>query len=620
MRSIIGLFGKQWARFSVGQVFMLIAAGAGLMFPWTVRDLFAGVLDSDRIGPLVRSIIVLGSVMLLREVAEYAKRRLLGGVSERIVYRLRERVYNGILIRSLGFFTNESSGDISSTASNDINAVQSGITVALTNLIQQVVVLATVITVLFLIDARLAALVCIFVPPLILLGRILARRSAKTVAKRQRILGEIMGIVQQSVAGIEVIRSYLLEGIASKMHTEKNDQSLKTSDQTVKIAAESTFWSGILGSLFLLTVMGVGGYRVIQGALTGPDLIAFILYSEMVTGPFVQLASLVPEIAKSRTAYARIQNLIEDSSADSTGVAGKNLATRDGFDAAVHFRTSQVSKRSTPLAGGSIEFQNVCFTYDDVNDVLKNTSMTIPYGKTTALVGPSGAGKSTVFRLIPRLYDSTRGTILINGHNIHDLSPVLLRAAIGVVHQDPFIFDMSVADNIRCGSPDASNEEVVRAARLANADEFIGRLEHGYETVVGENGSRLSGGQRQRVAIARTFLKNPRFLLLDEATSALDGVSERAVLDALESLKTGRTTMMIAHRLETILDADSIIVLDSGTVVDSGTHSELMSRCSLYGELYQKAVGVTGAADANAVGVAVNSPGRSKQKPNTQAS
>ena len=580
MKSILGLIKKHWFRFSAGQLGMLLAAAAGLMFPWTVRNLFAGVLESDDARRLYASILVLGGVLFVREVAEYGKRRLLGGVSERIVHVLRERIYSGILIRSLVFFNGHSSGVIASTASNDINAVQTGLTGVLTSLIQQIITLSTVVTVLFLIDAPMALLVCLFVPPLLLVSRILARLSAKTMAKRQRILGEIMAIVQQSIAGIEVIRSFLLEGIASKMHSEKNDQSLVESSQSVKISAASTFWSGLLGSLFLLSVMGVGGYRVIQGALTAPDLIAFILYSEMVTGPFVQLASLVPEIAKTKTALGRITTLIDDVEA----------TQKFGYDASVRFPGSNGGELARPIDGGTIEFRNVSFRYGESTDVLTGASFRIPHGKTIALVGQSGAGKSTLFRLITRLYDPTDGEITISGRNNREIPTSALRSAIGVVHQDPFIFDMSVADNIRCGSPDATIEDVVHAAELANVDGFVRHLSNGYETLVGENGSRLSGGQRQRIAIARTILKNPPFLLLDEATSALDGVAEQAVLDALESLKEGRTTVIIAHRLETIRDADSIIVLHDGSVADVGTHAELIRRCDIYRDLYRSAM------------------------------
>lgn len=569
MRSIGALLFKSRWLFAFGQAAMLAAAAAGLAFPWTVRNLFATVLASGSLVRLLVSVGVLAGVLLLRDLCNYAKRLSLGKVSERVVHSLRDRVYDALLARPLAYFRSRSAGELSSAASNDITAVQSGLTIVLTNLVQQAVVLVTVVTMLFVLDPLLAAIVCLFVPPLLLVGRRMGTLAAQTTERRQRVLGEIMSVVQQSVAGIEVIRSYLLEGRASALHRSLNDRSLEVSVHNVRISAAAALWSGVLGNLFLLTVMGFGGYRVITGHMATPDLIAFILYSEMITGPFVQLATLVPELARTRTAYARIARILEEP-------APTNPTA-----------TAAVAMPATPRPdlGGRIEYDAVSFSYDGRVEALQDVSFAVDEGETVAIIGPSGAGKSTIMRLLPRLYDPTAGSIRTGGLDIATVPVDSLRAAIAMVSQEPFIFDLSVADNIRCGRPDASDAEVHRAAGLANAHEFIDSLAAGYETFVGDAGSRLSGGQRQRIAIARAFLRNPRILLLDEATSALDRRSEASVLEALEELKRGRTTLVIAHRFDTIRNADRVLVVDNGRLVDEGTHEELAARCELYVEL-----------------------------------
>jgi ATP-binding cassette subfamily B protein len=350
--------------------------------------------------------------------------------------------------------------------------------------------------------------------------------------------------------------------------------------------------SSALGSLFLLTVMGIGGLRVIHGAMTTPDLIAFILYSEMITGPFVALASLVPELAKARTAYGRIRRLFEDAPE-----VGRSVAAGEEGDAPIN----EKGKPERRLAG-TVDFSHVSFAYRPETPVLEDVSFRANPGELVALVGPSGAGKSTIFRLLPRLYESGSGSITIGGEDASVVPVEALRSSIGLVSQDPFLFDMTVEENIRCGNPDASFDEVTQAAMRAHAAEFIERLPEGYSTTVGEGGSQLSGGQRQRIAIARAFLKDPSVLLLDEATSALDGRSERIVEEAIQDLAEGRTTIVIAHRLETIRNADKIIVVDHGRIVDEGPHEALIERCSLYQALYRSAEREMPSSDVAAAG------------------
>ena len=567
--------------FLAGQLCMLLAAAAGLAFPWAVRGLFGSILDSGQIRRLVVSVVALGGVLVARDVAIYLRRKLMGRIGERIVFNLRERIYDSLLTRSFGLFAKSDPGEVGSAASNDIHEVQRGLTEVLTGLIEQVVTLGAVISMMFIIEPRLAALILLIVPPTILIGRIMSKRAERTTEKHQRVLGEIMGVIQQTISGIEIIRSYLLEGAARRIYREQNRMSFDASVRNIEIGAAASFWSGLLGNLFLIATMAIGGVLVVSNSLTAPDLIAFILYAEMLAGPFVALSSLVPSVARSRTAYRRIQDLLDQETELFTG------------------------SRHVPDPGsvrGNVEFDSVSFAYDDSCEVLSSVSLVARPGELLALVGPSGAGKSTIARLLPRLYDPVSGAILIDGVDIRSYSRDDLRSLVGLVPQNPYVFNMSIGDNIRCGNPDASEDEIVAAAESAGALDFIQATSDGFETIVGSDAGKLSGGQRQRIAIARCFLKNPRILILDEATSALDGMSETTVTASLSRLYRGRTTIVIAHRLATVTRADRIVVLDGGRVVDSGSHSELHDRCALYHDLaktqFDSVAAVTSAASA----------------------
>jgi ATP-binding cassette subfamily B protein len=296
------------------------------------------------------------------------------------------------------------------------------------------------------------------------------------------------------------------------------------------------------------------------------DLIAFILYSEMVTGPFVALSTRLPELAKARAAYRRITAVLHESTPDPMLRGGRSAGR-------------------LPISPGPIEFRNVRFSYEGVHDALAGASFVVQPGETVALVGPSGAGKSTIIRLIPRLYDPQDGAVAIDGKDLRDIDVGDLRSGIGVVPQDPFLFNMTIAQNIACGNVDATAASIEAAARRAHVTEFTDAMADGLDTVVGDGGSRLSGGQRQRIAIARAFLKNPSILLLDEATSALDTRAEAIVRAALEELRAGRTTFVIAHNPKTFRTADRIIVVERGLVAAIGTHEELMESCRLYRDL-----------------------------------
>jgi subfamily B ATP-binding cassette protein MsbA len=452
---------------------------------------------------------------------------------------------------------------------NDINLVQSGLSSGLTYTIQQVISLIGVTVLLVGIDWVLTLTIFATIPIIMLISKLMGDKI-KTIAKSaQERLAYLTNIISESVSGIDVIKAFVLEQYARGLFQGENNQILSKSLHSIRITAGARLIIGLLNSAFTLIVIGFGGYRVALGHLTPSDLIAFILYAEMVVGPVALLAGIYIEINKALAAFSRIDGIL---------IAPK----------VIQVDRPTVRSGTTQPISGHLEFEQVAFSYDGHRDVLRQIALAAAPGETVALVGPSGAGKSTLVKLIPRFYDPTAGRILIDGQELKDMDLQFVRSQIAIVPQDTYLFGMSIYENIACGRPDATEDEIVQAAHLANAHEFILEQPDGYYTQIGERGARLSGGQRQRIAIARAFLKDPRILILDEATSALDAHSEQKVQDALDKLMQSRTTIIIAHRLSTIQGADKLVVLQDGRVLAVGTHHELLTRCDFYSGLYQK--------------------------------
>ena len=553
-------------QFAVGQIAMLAGTAAGLAFPWAVRDIFDTLFEGHSLQPLFFAIGILAAVSVLREIANLIKNRTLGRVGFNIIRDLRARVYAKLLQLSLDYYSSRNSGEIASSMSNDMNLLQQGLSSGLTFVFQQAISLVVVVVVLVRIDLVLTLTVLVTIPLIILVSQRAGQRVKSISQSTQERLGYLMSIMSESISGIDVIKAFVLENYAIGMFRDENDRVLNKSVQGIKVSTGAGLIVGLLNALFLLVIIGFGAYRVSHGYLSPADLIAFILYAEMVAGPISTLAGLYIEVNRAVAAYGRIEAIL-----------GK--------------RASIESARSARLPGamrGRIEFRDVGFSYDGHRQILTGLNCTIKPGEKVALVGPSGVGKSTLLKLLPRFYDPTAGAVLVDGVDTRDVELEHLRSQIAIVPQETHLFGFSIGENIACGRPGASRDEVVRAARMANADGFICELEHGYDTEAGEGGARLSGGQKQRVAIARAFLKDPRILILDEATSALDTHSERQVQGALDDLMRGRTTLIIAHRLSTIENADKIVVLKDGGILATGTHGRLLETCPFYHDLYRK--------------------------------
>lgn len=552
-------------RFTIGQIAMFLGSGASLAFPWALRELLDTSFTSNDYKSLIFAISFLVVIEVIAGFSNYIKNINLGFISQKVVGDLRVRVYEQLQKMSIDFYKKRNSGEIVSRMTNDINLFQQALTTGLTYILQMAITLLVAVVMLVNMDVMLTVIVFVSFPIMMLVTKLMSAKVKGISKKSQENLSNITAILNQSVSGIGVIKAFGLEKFAKRMFGDENKKWLGNIIKQVKIKARTRMVVDYLRSFQLLLILGVGAYRVFSGDISTGTLIAFILYSQMLSGPVGMFSEIYVEIQRAMAAADRIFEILD-------------------------YRRDIVNPEepiSIENMNGRVNFENVSFSYDVDNEVIKGIDFAIEPGQSAAFVGMSGAGKTTVFNFIPRFYDVSGGSVTIDGIDVRDMDMDELRSKIAIVPQDTYLFEMSIKDNIGCGKPNATEDEIIAAAKLANAHDFIMEMPDKYETVAGEGGTRLSGGQRQRVAIARAFLKNPRILLLDEATSALDTHSERIVQKAIERLMKDRTTLVIAHRLSTIINADVIFVMEKGRIISQGTHSELLDKCERYRDLYR---------------------------------
>ena len=558
-----------WARrrrLTLGLVLMLMNSGAGLVLPWTTKSLLDDVILPGRAEGLAPLAWAVAGATLVQAITSFALSQVLGVAAQRAITDMRRRVEEHVMRLPVRYFDTTQTGVLISRVMNDADGIRNLVGTGLAQLTGGVVTALVALGVLLYLNWQLTAFT---IGVLVLFGGAMgyAFRTLRPLFRdRGKITAEVTGRLNQALGGVRVVKTYTAERREDLVFTKGAHRLFRNIAKSMTgVSAVGSFSSVIVGIIGVITIV-VGGQAILEQRMSVGGLFQYISFTAFLALPVIQIASIGTQITEAFAGLDRIHEIL-------------STTREDAEDA---------SRAPLEDIRGDVAFEDVWFEYVTDTPVLKGVTFTAPAGTTTALVGSSGSGKSTLISLVMAFNRPQRGRVLVDGRDLLSLRLAEYRRHLGVVLQDNFLFDGSVAENIAYGTPHATREEVQRVSRIAHADEFISGFEKGYDTVVGERGVRLSGGQRQRVAIARAILANPRILLLDEATSSLDSESEEKIQDGLRSLRHGRTTFVIAHRLSTIRSADQILVLEGGDIVERGTHQSLIALNGRYKQLYDK--------------------------------
>jgi subfamily B ATP-binding cassette protein MsbA len=527
------------------------------------EPLVAGLSPGEAAGRLV-VVLVLG--LLLKNALSYASSQISVGVQEGLVRDLRTRIFDHLLTLDLGYFQRTRAGQLISGIITEVDQTKTVITASLLSLFQNLVVVAITLVVLSQISLRLTLLTLACVPAMVLLLQTLLKRLRRHARARAHERGEVTSTITERIGAVRLIRAYGEEGRESKRFASQATRYRKQVIRTQRYSSLTSPLTEVFSGFLIIVIIWAGTRPALigLGAPLAPEaIIVFLMAALKLTSPLKTISSYPAAMAVTLASAERVFEILDEPSTE---------ADRPGEGPARFER--------------DLVFDRVSFRYGQGDPVLSDVSFTLPKGRVVALVGPSGAGKTTLADLVPRFHDPTGGQVLMDGVPLTRLTRRSLRSLLGVVSQDTVLLNDTVHANIAYGSPGATRAQVEAAAQAANADLFVAQLPQGYETLLGERGTRLSGGQRQRIAIARALLRDPPILILDEATSALDTESERLVQQAIDRLMAERTVLVIAHRLATVRDADAIVVLDAGRVAERGTHDELFRAGGLYRRLY----------------------------------
>jgi ABC-type multidrug transport system fused ATPase/permease subunit len=564
-RRLLGFLRPYRRTLIVSLVLAWAAMGMTVLIPWLVGGTVDAITRGDRPAILPLAAAILGAGLL--RLALTASRRLVAGrVSLGVEFDLRNRIYSHLQALELGFFDAQQTGQLMSRATVDLQSIRFFLGYGLIFITQNGLTIVLASAVMFAVKPWLAALALAPVPIVVLTAMRYNRRSRPALQEVQQRIAELTAEAEEGVSGIRIVKAFARE----QHQLARFRRSVgRVFDQNVFSTRLRAFYAPLLGflpNLGLAVVLLVGGREVINGGLTLGEFTAFYTYLLMLSFPMRMLGMA---LGMAQRAVASGNRLFE-------------ILDREPMIA------SAPGAPPLPAGPGRVEIRGASLAYDGNEPALEDVDLEVEAGRTVALVGPTGSGKTSLVALLARLYDATGGSVSIDGANVREVDLASLRSEIAFVADDSFLFSASVAENIAYARPDATREEIERAARRAQADGFVRELPDGYDTLVGERGLTLSGGQRQRVAIARALLADPRILILDDATSSVDARTEALIREGLREAMAGRTTFVVAHRLSTISLADEIVVMDAGRIVDRGTHDELLGRCPLYAEIAEK--------------------------------
>ena len=565
LKSFIHYYKPHWKLFVFDMVCALVAASCDLMYPVISRNIINTYIPDKNLRLILTWCVALLVIYLVQAIMQYFMQYQGHVVGVRMQADMRRDVFEHLQKLPFSYFDEHKTGVIMSRIVNDLMDISEfahhgpeDLFISLVSVVGSFIILCTINIPLTLITFAVLPFLILFV---------VKKRTAMTIAfRKNRIeIAEVNASLENSIAGVRVARAFTGEQEEAKKFDENNQRYVTVRERAYRVMAEFFSGTNFLTSLMNVVVLTGGGYRVYRGVINVGDMVAYMLFINMFVNPIKKLIQFVEMFQNAITGYTRFQELM-------------NIEVEQEEPDAVDLKDVR----------GEITFDNVSFQYDEGKEVLSNISMTFPQGEMVAIVGPSGGGKTTLCHLIPRFYEITQGSICIDGQDIRKVTRRSLRSKIGIVQQDVFLFTGTIFDNIAYGKLGASRKEVYEAAKKANIHDYIMSLPEGYDTFVGERGVKLSGGQKQRISIARVFLKNPPILILDEATSALDNVTENYIQDSLDELCKNRTTIVVAHRLSTIKNADEIIVMDRDGIQERGTHTQLLEKDNgIYRELYE---------------------------------